>query len=67
MDATLEDLELPVKVLKQRIVRAEVLNQAGLSLELIFDYAPKTEVAGCLDDLASVLWRRAGRIRKQRR
>lgn len=67
MESTLNELELPVKVLGQRVVRAEVLNQAGLALELIFDYAPRTEVAERLLDLSSSLWRLAGRAAKKRR
>ncbi len=54
--------DLPVPVLKSRILRAEVLNQAGLNLELVYDYAPKSEVAQCLRDLASEIWRRAGKV-----
>lgn len=67
MDSTLDELELPVKVLRQRVVRAEVLNQAGLALELIFDYSPRTAVAKRLLDLSTALWRLAGRAAKKRR
>lgn len=66
MNETLKHLGLPVKVLKQRIVRAEVLNQAGLALELVFDYAPDTEVAQMLGDFASALWRRAAQGARRR-
>jgi chromosome partitioning protein len=65
MEATLDDLDLPVKVLRQRIMRTEVLNQAGLDLTLVYDYAPRSEVAGALTDLASALWRRAGQVSRR--
>jgi chromosome partitioning protein len=65
MDGTYDDL--PVPLLKTRIVRAEILNQAGLDLQLIYHYAPSTEVAECLRGLSSELWRRAGKVAKQRR
>jgi chromosome partitioning protein len=42
--------------------RAEVLNQAGLGLTLVFDYAPRSDVAEALAALASALWRRAGQV-----
>lgn len=51
---------LDMRVVRERVVRAEVLNQAGLSLELVYDYAPRTEVARCLRRLASELWDLAG-------
>jgi len=66
MEETFQSLGLPVKVLDQRIVRAEVLNQAGLDLTLVFDYAPRSEVAEALADLASALWRRAGQVARKR-
>lgn len=56
--------DLPVPVVTTRVLRAEVLNQAGLNLELIFQYAPRTEVAQCLKTLAAELWKRAGRAQK---
>jgi chromosome partitioning protein len=65
MDATFESLDLPVKVLSQRILRTEVLNQAGLDLSLVFDYAPRSEVAAALSGLASALWRRAGQVARK--
>ncbi len=64
MDETFVDL--PVPVLKTRVFRAEVLNQAGLGLELVYDVAPRAEVSDCLRELAAELWRRAGRARKGR-
>ncbi len=66
MDDIFKHLELPVKVLKQRVLRAEVLNQSGLALELVYDYAPRTEVAQLLGDLSSALWRRAGLAARRR-
>lgn len=60
MDATLGELDM--RVLDQRVVRAEALNQAGLALELVYDYAPRTEVARCLRDLASELWEHAAGV-----
>lgn len=65
MEATLEGLDLPVKVLRQRIMRTEVLNQAGLDLTLVYDYAPRSAVASALTALASALWRRAGQVAKK--
>jgi chromosome partitioning protein len=66
MDETLKHLDLPLKVLKQRVPRAEVLNQAGLSLELVFDYADRSAVATRLKELTAALWRRAGGVAKKR-
>lgn len=66
MDDTLKHLDLPVHVLKQRVPRAEVVNQAGLSLELVFDYANSTVIATRLRELTDALWRRAGRAAKKR-
>jgi chromosome partitioning protein len=66
MDQALSELELPVDVLRQRVLRAEVLNQAGLNLELIFDYAPRAEVSQGLRSLADELWRRSGRVMRRK-
>ncbi len=60
MDATLDELDM--RVMNQRVVRAEALNQAGLALELVYDYAPRTEVARCLRQLAAELWEHAGSV-----
>ncbi len=59
MEETFKDLALPLA--KSRVLRAEALNQAGLSFEFVYDYAPSSEVARCLRDLADELWRMAGR------
>ncbi|MBN2496721.1 MAG: ParA family protein [Deltaproteobacteria bacterium] len=53
------ELEMPLA--RSRVLRAEALNQAGLGFALVFDYAPTSEVATCLRELAEELWRRAGR------
>jgi hypothetical protein len=37
------------------------LNQAGLAFEMVYEYAPSSEVAGCLKKLSSELWRLAGK------
>jgi chromosome partitioning protein len=62
MEEAFADLSLPLA--RTRVIRAEVLNQAGLSYQLIFDFAPSSEVALCLIDLAKELWRMAGRVHK---
>lgn len=59
MEEAFSALEVPM--LRTRINRAEVLNQAGLAYQLVFDFAPASEVAGLLTDLARELWRLAGR------
>ena len=41
--------------------------EVAANLELVFEYAPKTEVAECLRKLTTVLWRRAGAAAKNRR
>lgn len=56
--------ELPVKLAKSRIPRNEVINQAGLGYELVFDYAAQSPVALALRDLVKELWRTAGRAAK---
>lgn len=53
--------ELTVPVAKSRIIRAEVLNQAALAYQLVFDIASTSEVAESLRSLARELWQRAGR------
>ncbi len=58
MDEAFGELELPV--LRTRIPRAEVLNQAGLAYQLVFDFAPASPVAEQLRKLARELWRLAG-------
>jgi chromosome partitioning protein len=62
-NAAMEDAfgELDVKLARSRVLRAEALNQAGLAFELVYSYAPSSEVAQCLRDLAGELWRFAGR------
>lgn len=59
MDEAFADLTVPL--LRARILRAEALNQAGLAYQLVFDFAPGSEVAELLTDLAGELWRLAGR------
>ena len=55
MEEAFRDLDVPLA--KARVIRAEVLNQAGLAYELVFDYGPTSEVATCLRNLAHELWR----------
>lgn len=50
-----------VPLARSRIPRAEVLNQASLAFELVFDYAPVSEVSLKLRKLASELWRLANK------
>jgi chromosome partitioning protein len=53
--------DLPVPLARSRIPRAEVLNQAGLAYQLIYDFAPNSEVAERLAGLAREVWRIARR------
>ncbi len=48
-----------VPLARNRIPRAEVLNQAGLAFELVFDFAPSSEVTLALRNLSAELWRLA--------
>lgn len=57
--------ELPVRIAKSRVLRAEVLNQAGLGFELVYDYAPRSEITKCLRGLVKELWRLAGKQNKR--
>ena len=59
MEGAFEDISVPLT--RSRVLRAEAVNQAGLAFELVYEYAPTSEVAGNLRDLASELWRMAGR------
>ena len=59
MEEAFSDLEVPM--VRTRITRAEVLNQAGLSYSLVYDFAPGSEVASLLQELTRELWRLAGR------
>lgn len=54
--------EMPVPMAKSRVLRAEALNQAGLAFEMVYEYAPSSEVAECLKKLTSELWRLAGKF-----
>lgn len=58
MDEALGDLSIPV--LSTRIPRAEVLNQAGLAYELVFETMPSAPVADELRSLSKELAARAG-------
>lgn len=53
MDEALKELKLPVA--KNRISRAEALNQSGLAYELVYDFSPSAPVAGELRALAQEL------------
>jgi len=53
--------EMPVPLARSRVLRAEALNQAGLAFEMVYEYAPASEVADCLKRLSSELWRLAGK------
>jgi chromosome partitioning protein len=53
---------LAMRAMGHRVLRAEVLNQAGLALELVFDYGPRSQVALCLNGLAGELWDLAGEL-----
>lgn len=59
MDTAFRENKLPLS--RTRVPRAEALNQAGLAFELVYDYAPSSEVAARLRDLAAELWRLCGR------
>jgi chromosome partitioning protein len=53
----LQELEaLGTPVLRTRIPRAEVVNQAALSHELVYDRAPRHAMVDVFDSLASEVW-----------
>ncbi len=58
MDEAFKDLTVPV--MKNRISRTEVLNQAGLAYELVYDHAPRAPVGEELRGLANELAKRIG-------
>jgi chromosome partitioning protein len=55
--AVLEAIDgLAVPVFSTRIPRAEVINQAALTHQLIFDHAPSAPVSGMLTEFAAEAW-----------
>lgn len=48
--------ELGASVLSTRIPRAEVINQAALTHNLVFDHAPSAPVGGILKEFAAEAW-----------
>jgi len=65
MEAALGDLATPV--LNTRVGRAEMLNQAGLAYETVFDQSPGAAVCDELQALTTELGKRAGLWRAPRR
>jgi chromosome partitioning protein len=59
MEEAFNDLDIPIT--KNRVSRAESLNQAGLAYELIYDFSATSPAAEDLRGLSSELWRIAGR------
>ena len=51
--------ELGVPVFSARIPRAEVINQAALTHNLVFDHAPSAPVSGMLTEFAAEAWNMA--------
>jgi len=62
-NAAMEDAfkDLPIKVARNRIPRAEALNQAGLAYEMIYDYSATSPASVAFYDLTTELWRLAGK------
>lgn len=58
--------EMSVPLARSRVLRTEAVNQAGLAFELVYEYAPTSEVADNLRDLAGELWRLAGKSQSKK-
>ena len=57
MEEAFADLQIPVA--KNRVIRAEALNQAGLAYQLVYDFSPAHEVGENLRQLSKELWKMA--------
>jgi chromosome partitioning protein len=55
---------LDTRILKTRISKAEVVNQAALSSNLVFDSASTHPVAGLFRELAAEAWTLAGKVHR---